>query len=244
MQSTERKLVVLDVGNTAVKAALFEGGKLFSLFTVPTARASEELPLRLKNLSGTPLAYASVVPEVSRLIDKLFPQSFSVSRAQKLPINVNYGSKMGADRLAAMSALHHFESYVVVSCGTATVIDAVKEKEFVGGYILPGLYTMAEALREKTALLPEVKEFKTLKPGRSTRECISAGILAATVGAVKAVVEHIGIEPNRIFLTGGAAKDVGRVTGWRLVEGLVLRGIVTLYLLNKGGKIPPTVYLP
>jgi pantothenate kinase type III len=60
--------------------------------------------------------------------------------------------------------------------------------------ILPGLTTQFESLHDKTDALPlvSVEKFKELSlPSKSTEECINAGVLYGTAGAVASCVNRL-----------------------------------------------------
>jgi type III pantothenate kinase len=90
-----------------------------------------------------------------------------------------------------------------VDFGTATTFDCITASGvFVGGVITPGLYTTAESLVRRTAVLPRVE----LKPpphviGRRTDTAIRSGII---YGAIDAVDGCHWIRPN-----GGPAPGRG-----------------------------------
>ncbi len=235
MQSTERRVLLIDAGNTKVKGALYENDRIVPLFSVETAEVMKrrELPL----IKASDVAAASVVPEVTELIKRVYPGALFISKSSKLPFKLNYRGNIGADRLANIAgALSYSESFIVVSCGTATVIDIVANREFVGGYILPGIKTMVECLNRRGALLPEV-ELKELSenPGRSTEECIRAGISLSTLGAIKEVKEKFNLS---LFVTGGLGRIVSEILGERFLENLTFEGIYRIYRAERGESPP------
>ncbi len=235
MQSTERRVLLIDAGNTRVKGALYENGRIVPGFSVETAKVirSRELPL----IKASDVAAASVVPEVTELLKRIYPGALLISKSSKLPFKLNYRGNIGADRLANMAgALSYSESFIVVNCGTATVIDVVVNREFLGGYILPGIKTMAECLNRRGALLPEVKLKKLREnPGSSTEECIKAGISVSTLGAIKEVKEKFNLP---LFITGGLGRLVSEILRKKFFENLTFEGIYRIYRTERG-EIPP-----
>lgn len=234
MQSTGRKVLVIDVGNTKIKGALTENGREFKVvFSEKTKGFNLEL---LSEFSLCEVAVSSVVPEVSEEIVKRFPEALFVSSRLKLPVEVNYGGKIGADRISnIVGGLDYGDSFIVASFGTATVIDIVSNRRFLGGYIFPGIKTMADSLNVSTAELPNVKVVPSLNPGSSTEECISSGITISSVGALKLVQEKFGYPT---VITGGFGKlMVNFVEG--IYDGyLTFRGIYRIFEINRG-EFPP-----
>ena len=97
--------------------------------------------------------------------------------------------QLGSDRFASLIAAHYLfptTSLLVVTCGTATTVDAIDaEGNFNGGMILPGLGTMAQSLALNTARVPEVSpiDFKAVFAD-NTQDAIISGCINAQIGAV------------------------------------------------------------
>ena len=226
MQSIERELL-LDIGNTRIKVGVWEEGRVKLLKTFETAKVLKE-PKEFRELlkgSGS-VAVACVVPEIERIIRESSKECFFVEKGlSRLPIDLkDYSGNLGADRIANMAgAAELFNSFITVSCGTATVIDVVVDKKFIGGVILPGLRLMAESLAERTSLLPSVKNFKRLELGLDTSSSIEGGVLFATVGAVREVKREWKGLP--LVITGGSGRVISELVGGIYISELTLRGI-------------------
>ena len=82
--------------------------------------------------------------------------------------------------------------------GTATTIDIItKEKEYLGGAILPGIKMSSSSLASGTAKLPAVEIVKPeCSCGTSTVEAIQSGIYFGQLGGVK---EIIGLFTKEVF---------------------------------------------
>jgi type III pantothenate kinase len=231
MPSTEPELLLIDAGNSFLKVATLKGRRLLPLLRVPTEEFLKN-PCLLKGISeGKELVVASVVPQVLKRIKELHPNPLIVSQKLKLPFKLRYGSEMGADRIANLAALHgERKPTVVVSCGTATVIDALINGAFAGGYLLPGIEKGAECLSEKTALLPKVKPEGTLKGGFNTKECLNGGLFLMTVGAIEKAKEIF--KAKRVVVTGGWGKTVAELGGWEFDRYLTFKGMVEIWKVN------------
>ena len=236
MPSTEPEVLLIDAGNTRVKGALYSRRRILPLFSLKTDEVVRKGELPHINFPNA--AAASVVPQVTEIIKRVYPGALLISSRLKLPFKVSYRGELGADRIANIAGgLKYSNSFVVVSCGTATVIDVVKEREFVGGYILPGVKTMATELYKRGALLPEVRlEEFSLKPGNSTEECIKSGISLATAGAIECVKN---LYPFPLFITGGLGKKVAKVIGGNFLKWLTFEGILEVWRTERGESSPP-----
>ena len=213
LTSGAMRLGVVDIGNTRVKRAVWDGGGFRPYRGQPVeawigARVGRAAP-----------------PAGTLLLGRDFPPL--VRNRTRTPATV------GADRLAQASAAWARTKgpCVVVGMGTAITIDVVNAKgDFLGGLIAPGLRMMARALHEGTALLPEVEPRRTRTAlGRDTRAALQCGISTAAEGLIRrALAEHKG----RVFGTGGDAplfKDLFDA----LIPDLALEGVVRSYLCSR-----------
>jgi type III pantothenate kinase len=118
---------------------------------------------------------------------------------------------------------------LVVTCGTATTIDALEaDGTFVGGMILPGLATMATSLAVNTALLPSVDKADRARVfADNTHDAIISGCLSAQAGAIMYAYEQRTDPLARCVLSGGAAQYLGPYLPmpFDAVDNLVLLGL-------------------
>jgi type III pantothenate kinase len=236
MQSTEPEVLLVDAGNTFVKVGAVEGERVKLVRALPTKEVLKEPEALAELLKGKEVAVASVVPAVSKLIKEASPGTLFVEAGKELPVKIDYGSQMGADRVAnILGGYSLFKSFVVASVGTAVVVDAVVNGEFKGGIILPGLELMAGALSKGTALLPRVKGVRR-EPGRKTEECIRTGIFRAVEGAIRSVREEFGGLP--LILTGGGGELFRDALGGIYLKKLTLTGIFEYWKLKRGRALP------
>lgn len=183
-------LFLLNIGNTHTQPGLWNGKTLELLPRIPTAELRpDQLP------DDLPVAAATVVPEIHRVLDReeifwLTPQN----AARCVDFSYVDSSTLGADRVANAVALAEFYPLpaLVVDCGTAITIEIVdQERIFRGGAIAPGRQLMRRALFTGTAQLPEIPLSSELPqhPGSNTRETIRFGIDRGAVGLVRELVE-------------------------------------------------------
>lgn len=240
--------VVVDIGNTRMKWGRCAGGCVADMVSLPLDEPgawTEQLTAWGLN-NAVRWATASVNPVVSAEFqawttdtggEVLFLNHYSVV---PLSYAVDHPEQVGIDRLMNAFAAHclaHPHPAIIVSVGTATTIDLVDEKgAFQGGVIFPGPRLMAYALHAHTAKLPLV-DADTLPtvvaPGKNTTDAMLAGIRAAIVGATILLVTHYAEEFGSpwVFITGGAAGDLGRFDfgprfkGTQAIPALTLEGI-------------------
>lgn len=204
-------VIVLNIGNTYSRAALWDGVHFELLPRVETARlTAESLP------AGLPVIAATVVPEVK---ERLAGREIRYIDARNCGGRVDFTridcSTLGADRVANAIALAEFHPLpaIAVDCGTAITLEIVDaDRVFRGGAIAPGRRLMRRALASGTAQLPEIPLSDELPElaGNGTAESIRFGIDRGAVGLVRELVETAarpfgGIGAATIVGTGGDA---------------------------------------
>ncbi|HWR90381.1 MAG TPA: type III pantothenate kinase, partial [Dissulfurispiraceae bacterium] len=125
----------------------------------------------------------------------------------------------------------------VVDFGTATTITVVgRQRDLIGGAILPGVWLMERALHTGTAKLPAVDLRRPVNlPGRDTMSSIRAGIVCGTAGAVERLVSDMERELGfslTLVLTGGAVDLVAPLIGrpHRVIPALTFEGMRFIHL--------------
>jgi type III pantothenate kinase len=254
-------LLCLDVGNSQMFCGVYDGDELVLQFrrTSSASSSSDEFgvflrgALRENNLAPeaiSRIAICSVVPGLIYSLRSCCQKYFAMD-----PLILRYGietglkisykdpKEVGADRIAdAIGAIKLYpnRNLVVVDFGTATTICAItKDREFLGGNIVPGVRLAMNALEEKTAQLPSVEIVppKT-SVGRSTVESIQSGLFWSNVGMVKELVARISAEvfadeaPFVIGTGGFASLFEGQQIFDAVVPDLILVGLREAVRLN------------
>jgi type III pantothenate kinase len=227
-------LLALNINNTETKIGLFRGDTLESHWRLTTmgrtpdewaAAVTAALVQSGRSTSEVRAAIvASVVPPVTQTVCEAVETATGkkpvvVDGRSRLPITLDVDEPLtvGADRilntLAASRLLHR--DTIVVDFGTATTFDCITaDGRFIGGVIMPGLRTAADALISRTAKLPATELIPPERViGRRTEECIRAGVLLGTAEAVDGLVRRIVAEwPGKqrplVIATGGLASLV------------------------------------
>lgn len=232
LEGGKRPLLVIDVGNTNVACGLFRGRRLAATWEVRTASCanihtiSRMLSSKVGNrqkqtISG--VCIVSVVPRLSPLFRIACKRCLGVRPLFATPKTIGAMlrrypvSQVGPDRL--VNALAVYERFgracVVVDIGTAITFDVVNAHgEFEGGAIAPGPALMSGALHWMTARLPEVDPARPRRAiGKSTRECIRAGVVIGAAGLIDRIVDRIAGEMKGrpvVVATGGGATLLAR----------------------------------
>ncbi|OFY83718.1 MAG: pantothenate kinase [Bacteroidetes bacterium RIFCSPLOWO2_12_FULL_35_15] len=206
--------LVIDIGNTRVKAALFEKNDLKTnyVFKTPDELLSANL---FETNSISHCMVASVVNEmdafVSRLKEKTSVLLFTSETA--VPIKNKYQSvqTLGSDRLASAvggNAAFPDKNVLVIDAGTCIKYNFVNnQNEYIGGAISPGLEMRFKALQTFTARLPLIEKDEDFEMliGKNTRESILSGVEIGVVAEMEGIISRYQQLYPDLFtvLTGG-----------------------------------------
>ena len=240
-------LLAIDIGNTHISLGVFKNGRLIKRYTIQTKEKNYAPGLK-KILSQNKISAAilcSVVPKAEKILTEDLKKltgrkPYNIGKDIKVPIKNLYRRprQVGQDRL--VNAYAGIKLYgaplVVVDFGTAITFDVIsKDKEYLGGIILPGLEISLEGLYRRTALLPKIKLAKPKEfIGRDTKDSILSGIIygfsAATDGLIRELKKKIGA--NALSIGTGGNINLMRKFCKRLDkidEALTLKGLDALY---------------
>ena len=259
----QEMLLAVDVGNTNITIALFEGDKLVADWRLTTHhdRTADEVGMELSQLFGlrghdlkdvSAVVISSVVPnlnpalaEASRRYLKCEP--IMVGPGIKTSVRVRYENPrdVGADRIA--NALAAFTKYggpvIVIDFGTAVTYDAINaEGDYLGGAIAPGVEISLDALVSHTAMLRRVEPVAPDSViGKNTINSIQSGLVWGFVAQVEGMVERMNRELGgkaKVVATGGQASLVSSLT--HVIEFndplLTLEGLRLIHLQNSDGR--------
>jgi type III pantothenate kinase len=209
--------LVLDIGNTALKAACFQGKSL-----IRSVRASWEDPneveeslLRLMALNPTKVLISSVTgpkKEVEKFLKHAKLPIVYFTHDMKTPVVNRYETPetLGRDRLANAVAAHAMfpdKPIVVIDVGTCIKFDFITAKgEYFGGSISPGIEMRFRALHEFTARLPLLERTDTVYLiGKNTQESMHSGVINGALAEVKGILEQYQMTHKdlQVIITGG-----------------------------------------
>lgn len=206
--------LVLDLGNTLAKLAVFKNDELQSLVKIETGD-HERLIQQVSGLENIGSAiFSSVVDHSPRIIEALARKAPLIVLDHKTPVPLvnkyDTPGTLGRDRLAAAAgAIQAFpgERVLAIDAGTAIKYDLVTEKgEYLGGAISPGITMRFKALNTFTGKLPLLNRAEHFAlTGTSTSGSIISGVQNGVTEEVKGMIARFAEEAKalKVVITGG-----------------------------------------
>ena len=236
--------LVLDFGNTRIKAAVFNEQQLLAkhIFTNPS-----EIRTWIQKFNGIQKCLiASVTKQHESVLTELhqiFP-TFLFKSDTPIPISNLYKStlSLGSDRIAASVGAFSVcanAAVLTIDAGTCIKYNFVNElNQYLGGAISPGIHMRLKAMNHFTSALPLIdydKNYHTLI-GASTAESLLSGALIAAACEVDGMIErYLESYPNLIvFMTGGDADYLCKQVKNRFFANpdLIMIGLNTILNFN------------
>lgn len=250
----------MDVGNTNIKYAIFDGDKLVMSFRVATEhkKTSDEYGGQLISILGNNDIstgdikggiISSVVPQLDYTLErmcntylKIKPMLLAPGLKTGMNLRVDNAKEVGADRVVNNVAAVRKYGFplIIVDFGTATTFNVIDAKgEFIGGVIAPGIKGSLDSLVNGTAKLPRVEiERPSSVIGKNTVTNMQSGIVFGFAGLVEYIVKKIKrelkYESVKTVATGGFSEVIAKeINCIDFVDKLLtLEGLKYLYELN------------
>ncbi|HJC18927.1 type III pantothenate kinase [Alistipes dispar] len=206
--------LVVDIGNTLLKLAVFDGGRLVAQQCVGELREETFAGL----LGGARAARAVVAstrgeaPAIVEAVRRHTDYLLEFTPATPVPIGNAYltPATLGRDRLAAAvgaATLYPRRNALIVDFGTAVTLDFVSaDGVFRGGCISPGMAMRFRALHEYTAALPLCDATDSAELlGRTTDEAVRLGVMNSLAFEIEGYIARMQgeIEDLCVIFTGG-----------------------------------------
>ena len=254
-------LLAIDLGNTNIKCAIFDGKEITATFRLTTdkLRTSDEFGISIRSLlefDGIKITdidsavIASVVPNVMHSLNNAVKKLFNIE-----PLIVGPGTKtgiklvktnpneVGSDRIVdGVAALEMYGGpVIVVDYGTATKFDYFSaDHVFESAVTCPGIMLSAQSLWSGTAKLPQIE---ITDPGsimcKDTTTSLQAGILYGHIGEAEYIIRRLKAESKeeniKVVATGGLASTIySKTDEIELLEpNLTMHGLRIIYEKNR-----------
>ena len=224
--------LVIDIGNTRTKIAVFQDRKLLFSDTEESLKLKKAADIieRFKITDSILSSVAAAEEEVGELLEK-HTRFIRFSHQYPAAVQINYKTPetLGLDRLAGVigaMAVNADRTSLVIDCGTCITMDAVTgDGQYSGGSISPGLRMRLKALNAFTGRLPLVEPDDSFSSwqGTDTRDSILAGVLEGAFQEVLGFVakynsHYAGLQ---VLLCGGDADFFDRRLKNSIFAGIV-----------------------
>ncbi len=258
-------LLAVNVGNKNISFAIFEesAAEPVAKFRIAAdmRKTADEYAVTVKQLldfSGIDKAVvegaimASVVPGLNDVIRHVV-----LTLTGKTPIMVGPGVKtgfaikiddpaeLGADIVAnAAEVVGRLKEEkcdapaIILDLGAVTTLFAIKNREVIGGAILPGAIMSLDALRRETAQLPGVEMSGSHRAiGKNTKESLMSGVIFGQAAMIDGLIDRFEKEMKcesgsaRLFATGENCKPIlGNLShSFDSDPTLTLKGLARIY---------------
>lgn len=252
-------VLAIDIGNTNIVIGCFQDDKILFRERLSTNQLSTamEYTIMLKNifeLNGISQMnfeggiISSVVPSVTLTVreamERLTKKHVMIvgpGIKTGLKIMLDNPAQLGSDRVAdGVAAINLYPvPSILIDMGTATTISVInKNREFIGGLIIPGLRTSLDSLANKTSQLPNISLVPPKKViGTNTIDCMRSGIINSTASSIDGIIEKIEDELGEkctVISTGGIAKIIIPYCKRDILidDDLLLKGLMIIYNKN------------
>ena len=240
--------LLIDIGNTATKFALFKEGKLFKCLRNYNQKVSEkEIQEFLIGSTIDRVYISSVAPKIAENIEGIIykltnkkPSYINNSFNNFININIDNKEELGIDLLCDLVAAKekYGTSLAIVDFGTATKILFIdKNGIFSSCAIFLGFEKSKSILSSSTELLPEVKEnkIKMISESHNTIDVINTSAYYSQLFTVNGIIDkfekEVGYSLKRIITGGNAAFFIKDMKEYIHDEHLLFDG---LNILSEG----------
>lgn len=210
--------LVIDIGNTLIKMAVFQDDILLKKkialkqdFLKNLEELEQKYPktqfVLLSSVSKTPSKWIRKLEDQFQLyvLNPQLPQLFKNLYATP--------NSLGNDRIALVSAAcRHYpgKNALVVDAGTCVTYDFKNEKnQFMGGAISPGLQMRFKAMHTFTEYLPLIEaEEEVSLIGNSTKNSMQSGVVIGLAAEIQGIISEYKEQYKdlTVILTGGDAQ--------------------------------------
>ena len=237
--------LVIDVGNTLVKMAIFDQDKILQIRTY----ASLDATAINSTLEQFTAIKACIIGSVRELPDDIREQILIpvplliLNHETKLPLKHQYATfdTLGADRIAGVVAANHLfpgKNVLLIEAGTCITYDFIDTRGvYFGGGISPGIHLRFAALHNFTDKLPLIEPEKDpVLIGNSTETSILSGVINGVKAEVQGIISSYedNYENLTIILSGGNLDyfDKSLKNNIFAVPNIVLTGLNIILAFN------------
>jgi len=220
MPEQNKPFLLIDVGNSFIKAAVYQNDICLQKSSFLPGEEKALLDVFSKMSFHSIMMLASGQSNLHKSLQE-FDANTPVHQLHfGLVKSINWSYEMpetiGIDRIAAWlgaQTMYERKNICVVQLGTCMTIDCLENGQYhLGGIISPGLNMRFRSMHEFTAKLPLSSENEVFgKMGNSTLSCLASGVLYGMVAEIEyqfeAFKDLVGGDPL-LVLTGGGVNNL------------------------------------
>ncbi len=252
-------ILAIDIGNTNIVIGCFDDNKIIFRerlstnhtatvleYVVTIKTAFEMNDIQKEDITGSIIS--SVVPAVTNTVKTAVEKYLNINSLiigpgikTGLSIMIDNPSQLGSDLVVdAVAGISEYPTpLIIIDMGTATTVSVIdKNKQYIGGMIIPGLAVSHDALISRTSQLSKIA-FETPKKviGSNTVDCIKSGLLYGNAGMLDGLIERINDELKEkctVVATGGLSTVIAPLCKHDIIidEDLLLKGLMKIYAKN------------
>jgi len=241
------KRLIIDIGNTFSKIAVFSESEL--IFLEKTERLTKSYLEKIielnEDINSTVISAVKDYPEEINDFLKSKFYTLIIDSETKLPFTNGYKTPgtLGKDRIAlAAGGLKRFkgENILIIDAGTTITFDFVNsEKIYLGGAISPGVKMRFKALNNFTGKLPLIDETNDVDLiGFDTKTSIQSGVMNGVLKEIDGIIDEykLRFKNLKVLITGGdhiyfVKKLKNSIFA---APNLVLEGLNKILIFNEG----------
>ena len=206
--------LVIDIGNSQIKTAVFEENILIfkdqfqsEQIVSKIVSTAEQYDIEHAIISHVAYLNPERLAELKKIVNLI-----ELDYKTKLPFSNKYltPNTLGVDRLALVAgAMSQFpkKNVLVIDAGSCITLDLLDEfGQYFGGDISPGIEMRYKAVNNYTANLPLLSKTESIpRLGNSTENAIHRGILNGVIQEIEGVIEQYKKKYQHltVVLTGG-----------------------------------------
>ncbi len=224
-------ILAADVSNTYISLGCIDkrGTYFTSRFATVSGKTEDEYAVdfhRTLELNGVPpekldgCIISSVVPPMNFILSRAIeiitgkkPLLIGPGVKTGLNIRIENPSQLGSNLVVdAVAALDRYPApMIILDMGTSTTASVInRQKQYIGGFISPGVRISQEAGASGTAQLPRIGlETPKAVIGKNTVHCLQSGAIYGTASLIDGMIVRIAeeleepVEEITILATGG-----------------------------------------
>lgn len=253
-------ILAIDMGNSNIVIGCIDDKKTYFVERLSTDKSETALEyaigfktvlelysIDVNQIEGAILS--SVVPQLTNVLSEavkkiIGKEPMIVGPGVKTGLNIHMdnprqvGSDLIVDAVAGLS--EYGAPLIVIDMGTATTMSVVdKNKNYIGGVIMPGLRLSMDALSSGAAQLYKVS-LDTPKQvlGKNTTDCMKSGIVIGNAACIDEMIDRIEQEigyTTKVIATGGLSHVVIPLCRHDITidDSLLLKGLNIIYDKNR-----------